>query len=204
VFLIAGLGNPGTLYESTRHNVGFEIINRIVDGELFQKVTGVSCQLPSRWSPCKLGGPSEIVEGHFTTEVESSLVSQRVVLVKPLTFMNRSGGPLGALCSYYKIPLNGVLVIHDELDLTRGDVRLKTGGGEAGHNGLRSISECLGSKQYSRIRIGIGRPAHSEMDIASYVLGKFDREDMTVLASKFSAIGMIIKEWMNRSIALKQ
>lgn len=150
---IAGLGNPGPRYTGTRHNVGFLVVDRIarrlgvsIDGEQ----AGAKVTKAHGW-----GGS--------------------VLLAKPWTFMNRSGGPVQALASYYKIPVEEVVVVHDDLDLPFGDVRVKRGGGHGGHNGLRDIHRHLGA-DHLRVRCGIGRPP-SGWDTAAYVLGQWSSDE---------------------------
>ena len=149
--LIVGLGNPGPEYEATRHNVGFRVV------ELLAARAG-----GGRFS--KHRSNADVLEGR--------LAGRRVVLAKPRTYMNLSGGPVAGLAQYFSVPIADVVVLHDELDLDFGVVRLKRGGGEGGHNGLRSISRALGSKEYLRVRFGIGRPP-GRQDPADYVLKRF-------------------------------
>lgn len=160
-FLIVGLGNPGARYESTRHNVGFMVLD----------------ELASRY------------QGSFSTHkksnaeiIEARLGDAKLVLAKPRTFMNLSGGPIRGLCDFFKIPASQVIVVHDELDLDFGVVRLKQGGGENGHNGLRSTSQTLGTKDYLRIRVGVGRPP-GRQDPADYVLRSFSAAEAADLGS---------------------
>ena len=136
MFLLVGLGNPGARYASTRHNIGFGAADRLA----------ASAGWKERFS-----GQYSAIDGVGGT-------SERLGLLKPLTFMNESGRSVRAACDFFRIAPQQVIVAHDELDLEFGDVRLKFGGGEAGHNGLRSISSHLGTKDYVRLRIGIGRP----------------------------------------------
>jgi len=149
--LVVGLGNPGPEYEATRHNVGFRVV------ELLAARAG-----GGRFS--KHRSNADVLEGR--------LAGRRVVLAKPRTYMNLSGGPVAGLAQYFSVPVDDVVVLHDELDLDFGVVRLKRGGGEGGHNGLRSISRALGSKEYLRVRFGIGRPP-GRQDPADYVLKRF-------------------------------
>ena len=157
--LIVGLGNPGPRYEGNRHNVGF-----LVADELAARVGG-------KFKAHKCG--AEIVEGR--------LGGVRAVLAKPRSFMNLSGGPVAGAAKFYKVAPESVIVIHDELDLPYGTVRLKRGGGENGHNGLRSISKSLGTKDYLRVRFGIDRPP-GRMDPADYVLKDFSGAERKELA----------------------
>ncbi len=148
--LIVGLGNPGQRYEKTRHNAGFLFLDDLLLGR------GCSWQNESRFggvmTKCQLGGV-------------------QVSLLKPQLFMNKSGGAVGKVARYYKILPEEILVVHDELDLEEGVVRIKKGGGHAGHNGLRDIIAHLGSKDFYRLRIGIGRPSVAG-DVADYVLAQ--------------------------------
>jgi PTH1 family peptidyl-tRNA hydrolase len=141
-WLIVGLGNPGIKYNGTRHNVGFEALDALVDR--LARVNGVSS-----------------INWQNKDDAESCVLQigdRRIVCAKPLSYMNRSGEPVGRLQRFYKVPLSRLIVLHDELDLSLGVVRLKNGGGEAGHNGLRSIAQVLGSREFYRVRLGIGHP----------------------------------------------
>jgi len=154
--LVVGLGNPGPEYADTRHNVGFRVV------ELLAARAG-----GGRFSRHKSN--ADVLEGR--------LAGRRVVLAKPRTYMNVSGGPVAGLVRYYGGEL---VVVHDDLDLGFGVVRLKQGGGEGGHNGLRSISTSLGTKDYLRVRFGIGRPP-GRQDPADFVLKRFsatERKDL--------------------------
>ncbi|MDA3648038.1 aminoacyl-tRNA hydrolase [Saccharopolyspora indica] len=159
VSLIAGLGNPGPRYVGNRHNIGF-----LVADELADRVGG-------KFKAHKSG--AEVVEGR--------LGGARAVLVKPRSFMNLSGGPVAGAVKFYKVPPESLIVIHDELDLPFGTIRLKRGGGENGHNGLRSISKSLGTRDYVRVRFGIDRPP-GRMDPADYVLKDFGTVERKELA----------------------
>lgn len=154
--LIVGLGNPGIRYARTRHNYGWIVLDE------FAKQHKLNFSKQS-------SGTVECAE--FKSNDRSFL------LVKPQTFMNRSGEPLQELVAFYKIPVSKIVVLHDEVDLPFGTIRLKKGGGEAGHNGLKSISECLGSKEYIRVRLGVGRPVHPGFEVADWVLAKFTQEE---------------------------
>ncbi|MBL0849080.1 MAG: aminoacyl-tRNA hydrolase [Candidatus Liberibacter ctenarytainae] len=157
MFIIAGLGNPGNEYRDNRHNLGFMTIDSIRSIYPF-----------SSW---KRKFFSEISDGY--------LDGIRTILVKPQTFMNLSGKSLGEIIDFYKPTLQNCLIVHDELDLPVGKLRLKTGGGDSGHNGLKSISERCG-RDYKRLRIGIGRPQQKEY-IAQYVLNNFSPEEKCLL-----------------------
>ncbi|MEJ5927541.1 aminoacyl-tRNA hydrolase [Corynebacterium sp. H128] len=160
-FLIVGLGNPGARYEATRHNVGFMAIDEVAENHM---------------------GSFSVHKKSNAEILETRIGDTKVVLAKPRTFMNLSGGPIRALCDFFKIPPTNVIVIHDELDLDFGTVRLKKGGGENGHNGLRSTSASLGTKDYLRIRVGIGRPP-GRQDPASYVLKPFSLQEAAALGA---------------------
>jgi peptidyl-tRNA hydrolase, PTH1 family len=149
--LVVGLGNPGTEYSETRHNVGFRVV------ELLAARAG-----GGRFS--KHRSHSDVLEGR--------LAGRRVVLAKPRTYMNVSGGPVAGLVKYFSVSAEDLVVVHDDLDLGFGVVRLKRGGGEGGHNGLRSISSSIGTRDYLRVRFGIGRPP-GRQDPADYVLKRF-------------------------------
>jgi PTH1 family peptidyl-tRNA hydrolase len=157
-FLVVGLGNPGPKYAATRHNAGFLVADLLAE------------RLGGRFKAHK--GRADIVEGRLS--------GVPIVLAKPKAFMNESGGPVVSIARFYKVPVERIAVVHDELDLPFGTLRLKRGGGEGGHNGLRSTSSALGSKEYARVRVGIGRPP-GRQDPADYVLREFsaaERKDL--------------------------
>ena len=149
LFLVAGLGNPGAEYAGTRHNVGFMVV------DLLAARTGIT--LSSHRSKARVG--------------PTRLGDARVVLVEPMSFMNLSGGPVRAVQTFFKVTVDHVVVVHDEIDLPFGTLRVKQGGGDNGHNGLRSVTANLGPN-YLRVRVGVGRP-HGRMDPADYVLRPF-------------------------------
>jgi PTH1 family peptidyl-tRNA hydrolase len=148
--LIVGLGNPGPGYAGNRHNVGFMVVD-----ELARRIGG-------RFTSHKAGADV----------LNARLVGRRVLLARPRSFMNVSGPAVAGTARFFTIPPTDVVVVHDDLDLDYGVIRLKRGGGEGGHNGLRSISACLGSRDYLRVRFGIGRPP-GRMDPAEFVLRDF-------------------------------
>ncbi|NED95067.1 aminoacyl-tRNA hydrolase [Phytoactinopolyspora alkaliphila] len=153
-WLVVGLGNPGPKYEDTRHNVGAMVV------ELVAARAGASFKA-HRWrradvAEARLGGPP----------------GNRVALARPRSYMNESGGPVKNLCDFYKVGPEQLVVVHDELDLPFGTLRIKRGGGDNGHNGLRSVRASLGTGDYIRIRFGIGRPP-GRTDPAAYVLKAF-------------------------------
>ena len=157
-WLIAGLGNPGPRHAGNRHNVGFMVCD----------VLAADARASFKRDRSRAMTASVMLSGI------------PAVLAKPNSFMNLSGGPIAALRAYYKIPADHIVALHDELDLPFGTVRLKLGGGDNGHNGLRSITSALGSRDYYRVRVGIGRPP-GRMDPADYVLRNFsaaEREEL--------------------------
>jgi peptidyl-tRNA hydrolase, PTH1 family len=180
-FLVVGLGNPGPAYRGNRHNVGFMVL-----GVLAERVGG-------RFSKHK--ARADVVEGRLGPPP-----APRVVLAEPRTYMNESGGPVAGLCGFYKIPVEQLVVVHDELDLPYGSLRLKRGGGDNGHNGLRSITRSLGSREYLRVRFGIGRPP-GRMDPADYVLRDFsaaERKDLDFHVDRAAdAVETLVREGLD-------
>ena len=149
-WIIAGLGNPGPAYAGTRHNVGQMVLAVLAE------------RLGARFKAHRTR--NDIAEGR--------LAGQLVTLARPQSYMNLSGGPVAALAAFYKVPPERIVVLHDELDIPFGAVRLKLGGGDNGHNGLRSVTASLGTRDYYRVRFGIGRPP-GRMDPATFVLRDF-------------------------------
>lgn len=155
ISLIVGLGNPGAQYEATRHNVGFWFVEQLA----------------------RSNGAGFRHEAKFHGEIcRVSLHGSERWLLKPGTFMNRSGQAVAALAQFYKIDPEQILVVHDELDISPGELRLKQGGGHGGHNGLRDIVACLNSRDFCRLRIGIGHPGQAQQ-VSDYVLSKPSAED---------------------------
>lgn len=157
--LIAGLGNPGEEYAATRHNAGFRSIDALAER------LGVSY-----WKN-QLG--AEVA----TVKILGTEGPRELVLAKPQSFMNTSGGPISKLCREYGVEVDELLVIHDELDIKAGDVRVKVGGGHAGHNGLKSIIEKMGSRDFTRVRVGIGMPP-GRMSVVDWVLKEYRGSDL--------------------------
>jgi peptidyl-tRNA hydrolase, PTH1 family len=153
-WLVVGLGNPGAEYAGNRHNVGFMVADLLAE------------RMGGRFKAHK--ARAQVVEGRLGAP---GLSSRRVVVAKPLSFMNLSGGPTTALRDFFKVPVAHVVAIHDELDIDYGALRLKLGGGDNGHNGLKSITKSLGA-DYHRVRFGIGRPP-GRMPVADFVLKDF-------------------------------
>ena len=166
-WLVVGLGNPGREYAANRHNVGFMVADLLAS------------RVGARFGRAKRA-VAEVAEGRL------GFGGPKLILVKPLTFMNLSGAPVVALAQFFKVPVDNVLAVHDELDVPYGQVRVKRGGGEGGHNGLRSMSKSLGSKEYARVRFGIGRPP-GRQDPADYVLSDFsgaERKELEFLVDR--------------------
>ena len=151
--LFVGLGNPGDKYAGNRHNIGFMALDRIAEDHGF--------------SPWRSKFQGEVSEGKFG--------SDKVILLKPMTFMNKSGQSVGEAMRFYKLDSTDITVLHDELDLAPGKCRVKAGGGHAGHNGLRSVNQHIGP-HYDRVRLGIGHPGHKDA-VAGYVLRDFAKAD---------------------------
>ncbi len=167
VWLVAGLGNPGPKYEATRHNVGY-----VVTDVLTARIGG-------KWRRHK-AGPLYAVEGRLVSI--PGMPGERVVLARGRCYMNESGGPVSALLRFYRAAPEQLVVVHDDLDLPYGAVRVKQGGGDGGHNGLKSIRKSLGTGDFYRVRVGIGRPP-GRQDPADYVLRPFsvsERRDLGV------------------------
>lgn len=172
--VIAGLGNPEKKYEQTRHNVGFMVIDEL------------SKRLNISLNESKFNGIYGI--GHFSNE--------KILLIKPLTFMNLSGECIRPLLNYYNVPTEQLVVIYDDLDLPVGKIRLRMKGSAGGHNGMKSIIQHLGSEDFKRIRIGIGRPKHA-MDIVDYVLGKFTEEEMHHIQHSVDRSASACEKWIH-------
>lgn len=157
-WLVVGLGNPGPKYAGNRHNVGQMVLDLLADraGARFSKHARAQAVVAeTRLGVLPGGAPGP-----------------RVVLAKPTTYMNTSGGPVSALAKYYDVPANQVVMVHDEVDIPFDTIKLKVGGGEGGHNGLRSVAAALGTREFQRVRIGVGRPP-GRKDPAAYVLENF-------------------------------
>ncbi len=166
-FLVVGLGNPGPGYAGNRHNVGAMVLDEL------------AARAGVKLSPGK-GKRARTLIG------EGRLAGRRVVLARPTSYMNESGGPVRGLLDYHSIPATDLVVLHDELDIPFASVRLKRGGGEGGHNGLRSITRSTGTKDYLRVRVGIGRPP-GRQDPADFVLKDFsatERKELDLLVAE--------------------
>ncbi len=165
MILVAGLGNPGKGYSSSRHNVGFMVVDELAK---------------------RLG--AFLKKGFRSLYAQTLLEEKKLILLKPETYMNRSGEAVSDVIEFFKIPLKDVIVAHDEMDLPLGNIKVKVGGGSAGHNGIQSIISCLGDSGFIRIRVGIGKP-DQQTEVVGHVLSKFDKgekriiEDMVIRAA---------------------
>ena len=175
MWLIVGLGNPGSKYDKTRHNIGFMVADRLAQRAGFKLAT-------------------KKFRSHFGSHV---IAGQKALLSKPQTYMNCSGDSVQPMAAFYKLKSTQILVIHDELDLPFGCVRIKQSGGSAGHNGLRSVSARLGGGDYPRVRVGIGRPTHGD-NVTAHVLGAFNSVERAsldaVVERTCDAVEMLVSE----------
>ncbi|MGP4003286.1 aminoacyl-tRNA hydrolase [Streptomyces sp. 8N706] len=183
-WLVVGLGNPGPGYAANRHNVGFMVADLLAD------------RIGGRFKAHK--ARAQVVEGRLGAPGPSS---RRVVVAKPMSYMNLSGGPVTALRDFYKVPVGNIVAVHDELDIGYGALRLKLGGGDNGHNGLKSITKALGP-DYHRVRFGIGRPP-GRMDVAAFVLKDFssaERKDLDYFVDRAAdAVECLIVDGLERA-----
>lgn len=180
-FLIIGLGNPGRQYADTRHNIGFSVIDRL-------------CK-EMRISLSRMQSKALVGVG--------SLEGCRVVVAKPQTFMNLSGQSVGGLVRFYKTPLEQVMIAHDDIDLPLGTLRLRPGGGAAGQKGMVSIIQHLGTQEFARLRLGVGRPP-GQMDPAAYVLQRFSTAELElvsiILDRGVAAVRAFVREGLNSAM----
>lgn len=184
-WLVVGLGNPGPKYAATRHNVGQMVLDELAGriGAPFKAHGGTH-------------GLAVAAEGRLGT-LPGGAPGPRVVLAKPTSYMNSSGGAVAALARYYDVPADHVVMVHDEVDIPFDTLKLKIGGGEGGHNGLRDTTKALGTKDYLRVRVGVGRPP-GRMDTADYVLKEFSstekKELPFVVGTAADAVEMLLTE----------
>jgi PTH1 family peptidyl-tRNA hydrolase len=182
-WLIVGLGNPGPEYAGNRHNIGFLVVDRLADRA---RASFKAHKARAEVAEVRLGGPG----------------GPRAVLAKPRSYMNESGGPVSGLARYYAVEPERLLAIHDELDLPFGVLRLKFGGGDNGHNGLKSLRKSLDTGDYHRLRFGIGRPP-GRMDAASFVLRDFspaERKDLDLEIERAAdAVEVLVREGLERA-----
>ncbi|WP_407552439.1 aminoacyl-tRNA hydrolase [Streptomyces sp. Pv4-95] len=183
-WLVVGLGNPGPEYAANRHNVGFMVADLLAE------------RMSGRFKAHK--SRAQVVEGRIGAPGPTG---RRVVVAKPMSFMNVSGGPVTALRDFYKVPVSNIVVIHDELDIDYGALRLKTGGGDNGHNGLKSITKSSGP-DYHRVRFGIGRPP-GRMQVADFVLKDFssaERKELGYFVDRAAdAVEALVIEGLERA-----
>jgi PTH1 family peptidyl-tRNA hydrolase len=188
VWLVVGLGNPGPSYAGHRHNIGY-----LVADELADRMGG---KLRAHKS-----GRADVVEGRLGTPGADV---PRVVLTRPRSYMNESGGPVAQLAAFYKVPPGRIVVVHDELDLPFDTMRVKLGGGDNGHNGVRSVRSALGTGDFYRVRIGIGRPP-GRREVSDHVLSNYsaaERKDVPLqVVSAADAVESLIREGLERTQA---
>ena len=176
-YIIAGLGNPEKKYDNTRHNVGFQVIDQL------GKILNI-----------------EIKENKFNSLFTQTTYSdKKLFLAKPLTYMNLSGKAIAEIKNFYKIDVENLIVVHDELDLEFGEIKIKQAGGSAGHNGLKSIVSSLGSNNFIRLRVGIGRPPENQSG-ANYVLGKFSKAENEVIEDVLNKTCDAVLEIINSDV----
>ena len=182
-FLIAGLGNPGREYENTRHNIGFQVLDQL--GERQKK-------------------PIQRLKFKALTNL-FTISGEKVLVMKPVTYMNLSGEAVRPAADFYKIPPERILVVSDDTALPAGRLRIRKGGSAGGHNGLKSIIQHLGSDQFPRLRVGVGEKPHPDYDMADWVLGKFTGEDKKKMDQAVEraaeAIECILKDGLDRGMS---
>ena len=180
LYLIVGLGNPGSKYARTRHNAGFRVVER----------------LAKRWQA------SWSADEKFNSRLaHAEHASRRVLLCEPETYMNQSGAAVGKLAEYFRVPPGHLLVVLDDADLPFGEIRLRPRGSSGGHHGLESIEERLGTREYARLRIGIGRTASAVREITNHVLGQFSAEEAALLRKILDRAGDQVECWLREGIA---
>jgi len=190
LWLVVGLGNPGPAYASNRHNVGQMVLDEL------------SRRNAATFSARSIGGARAATAEARLGMLPGGVPGPRVVLAKPSTYMNVSGGPVAGLVQYYRVEPDHLVVVHDEIDIPFGDLKLKIGGGEGGHNGLRDITKALGTKDYVRVRVGVGRPP-GRMDAADYVLKDFggaERKELPwLLDAAADATELLVTEGLEKA-----
>lgn len=180
--LVVGLGNPGKEYEKTRHNIGFSVLDLLVN-----KYNATFCENKK----------------FNALEAVINVIGEKVILVKPLTFMNLSGDSVIKYINYYNIDINNLLVIHDDLDMELGKIRIAFDSSSGGHNGIKSIIDNLNSQKFTRLKIGISN--NKCVDTKDYVLSKFNDDDLRILSDSYNKVLDIIENFINEDInSLKQ
>lgn len=173
--VVVGLRNPGSKYDGTRHNIGFEVLTRVAERANTE---------PGR-APSRVNAAVSSIGGS----------ANPAILVAPFAYMNESGRVVRAAIDYWKVPVSDLLVIHDDIDLAFGRLRLQVGGGSGGHNGIRSVEQHLGNKEFSRLKIGVGRPP-GNMDPADYVLRRFSKSEETEIAITVEDAADVVEMWL--------
>jgi peptidyl-tRNA hydrolase, PTH1 family len=176
-YLIVGLGNPGRDYKKSRHNLGFMTLDKLAE------------RLDVRFTRVQ----------NKTLVTDARYAERRLVLAKPQTYMNLSGQAVGSLVRFYKIPIEQFMVVYDDIDLPTGSLRMRPGGGSGGHRGLKSIIQGLGSEEFPRLRLGVGRPP-GRLDPANYVLQNFDRTDGDLIVEVLNLASDAILEFIKEGI----
>lgn len=174
--LIFGLGNPGRDYKNTRHNIGFSLLDYIADkkGLSFEK------------------------EKFNANILEYNYKGEKIMFIKPLSFMNLSGSVVSKFVSFYKVDINDVLIIHDDLDMSFGKVKIVFNSSSGGHNGIKDIESRLGTKSYARLKIGIAK--NNDIDTRDYVLGKFSTEELKILDNVYDKLSSVIDDFCDLSL----
>lgn len=190
--VVVGLGNPGPEYAQTRHNVGQMVIDELArrHGASFSRNKKTNCAEAS----VRIGGAGASAAGAS---------GAGIVLAKPMSYMNLSGGPVSSLVKYYSVDPNSIVVIHDELDVAFGAIRLKSGGGSAGHNGLKDITKALGTPDYTRVRVGVGRPP-GRQEAADYVLKPFSTTERKELDLVIALAADAVEDLLTKGLAEAQ
>ena len=177
--LIVGLGNPGKKYYNTRHNIGFEFSDFYLNNS----------SISENWK--------NLFDGKY---IEFSVNNEKIIFLKPQTFMNLSGDCVGRFFKYFKLDINDILVISDDLDLNLGNFKLKDKGSSGGHNGLKSIEKALGSSNYKRLKIGISKS--NDKDIIDYVLGKLSDDELSIIKNEFIILKSVLDDFFNMDFSL--
>ena len=179
LYLIVGLGNPGREYAQTRHNAGFMVVQSVLDqsGESWRREDRFEAQL-----------------------ARTSIAGRSSLLCEPQTFMNASGQSVGRVCQYFRIPIDKVLIVVDDADLPIGQIRLRPGGSSGGHHGLDSVESHLGTRDYARQRVGIGRQSQTVREITGHVLGRFTNDEQAIFAKVLDRCRQQIESWIRDGI----